>query len=82
MVTALRSRLRCARPVTGLSSWSPQAVSLRIAAMCLDNELQKHCAQHLGIGGPWAVQTVELKLAVKEVAIEPAWQWGADAQCP
>jgi hypothetical protein len=50
--------------------------------MCLDNELQKHCAQHLGIGGPWAVQTVELKLAVKEVAIEPAWQWGADAQCP
>ena len=50
--------------------------------MNMDNELQKHYAQLLGIGSPWEVKTVELKLLEKQVVIELGWQWGADAQCP
>jgi hypothetical protein len=38
--------------------------------MSMDSELQKHYAQLLGIGSPWAVQTVELKLEQKKVEIE------------
>ena len=48
----------------------------------MDTELQKHYALLLGIGSPWKVQTVELKLAEKQVAIELGWQWGQAAQCP
>ena len=50
--------------------------------MDLNNELQKHYGQLLGIGSPWEVKTVELKLADKKVEIELGWQWGAAAQCP
>ena len=50
--------------------------------MSMDNELQKHYALLLGIGSPWEVKTVELKLAEKKVEIELAWQWGAAAKCP
>ncbi len=50
--------------------------------MGMDSELQKHYAALLGIGSPWEVKTVELKLAEKKVEIELGWQWGADAQCP
>jgi transposase len=50
--------------------------------MSLYNELQKHYALLLGIGSPWAVKTVELKLAEKKVEIELGWQWGSDAKCP
>lgn len=50
--------------------------------MSLDPELQKHHALLLGIGSPWEVKTVELKLAEKKVEIELGWQWGAAAQCP
>jgi transposase len=50
--------------------------------MSIDNELQKHYAQLLGIGSPWEVKTVELKLQQKKVEIELGWQWGAAAQCP
>jgi len=50
--------------------------------MSMDNELQKHYALLLGIGSPWAVKTVELKLAEKKVEIELGWQWGAEARCP
>jgi hypothetical protein len=50
--------------------------------MNMDNELQKHYAQLLGIGSPWEVKAVELKLAEKQVAIELSWQWGAAAKCP
>jgi transposase len=50
--------------------------------MSMDSELQKHYAQLLGIGSPWAVKTVELKLQEKKVEIELGWQWGAAAQCP
>jgi transposase len=52
------------------------------AAINMDNELQKHYAQLLGIGSPWEVKTVELKLAEKKVEIELGWQWGAAAKCP
>jgi len=31
----------------------------------MDNELQKHYAMLLGIGSPWEVKTVELKLQEK-----------------
>jgi len=50
--------------------------------MSMDSELQKHYAQLLGIGSPWEVKTVELKLPEKKVEIELAWQWGAAAKCP
>jgi transposase len=48
----------------------------------MDSELQKHYALLLGIGSPWEVRTVELKLAEKKVEIELGWQWGAAAKCP
>jgi len=50
--------------------------------MSLDSELQKHYALLLGIGSPWEVKTVELKLAEKKVEIELGWQWGSAAKCP
>ena len=50
--------------------------------MSMDNELQKPYALLLGIGSPWEVKTVELKLAEKKVEIELGWQWGSAAQCP
>ncbi len=50
--------------------------------MSMDTELQKHYALLLGIGSPWEVKTVELKLPEKKVEIELGWQWGQSAQCP
>ena len=50
--------------------------------MSMDGELQKHYALLLGIGSPWEVKTVELKLQEKQVEIELGWQWGAAAKCP
>ena len=50
--------------------------------MSMDSELQKHYALLLGIGSPWEVKNVELKLAEKKVEIELGWQWGAAAKCP
>lgn len=50
--------------------------------MNMDSELQKHYALLLGVGSPWEVNAVELKLGEKKVEIELGWQWGADAQCP
>jgi transposase len=48
----------------------------------MDSELQKHYAQLLGIGSPWEVKGVELKLEARTVEIELGWQWGAPAKCP
>jgi transposase len=48
----------------------------------MDNELLKHYGQLLGVGSPWEVKSVELKLAAKQVEIELGWQWGTAAQCP
>jgi transposase len=50
--------------------------------MSIDSELQKHYGQLLGIGSPWEVKNVELKLAGKKVEIELGWQWGSPAKCP
>jgi transposase len=50
--------------------------------MSMDSELQKHYALLLGIGSPWEIKGVELKLAEKKVEIELGWQWGAAAKCP
>jgi transposase len=50
--------------------------------MSMDTELQKHYGQLLGVGHPWEVKTVALRLADKCVDIELGWQWGADAKCP
>ena len=50
--------------------------------MSMDGELQKHYALLLGIGSPWEVKTVDLKLLEKQVVIELGWQWGAAAKCP
>ncbi len=61
----------------GLSGGGGQAFG-----MSMDNELQKHYALLLGIGSPWEVKTVDLKLAEKKVEIELGWQWGSAAQCP
>ena len=38
--------------------------------MNLDTELQKHYALLLGVGSPWEVKNVELKLGEKKVEIE------------
>jgi len=54
----------------------------RLLAMSMDSELQKHYGQLLGIGSPWEVKTVELKVEQKSVDIELGWQWGASAKCP
>ena len=53
-----------------------------LTAMSMDLELQKHYALLLGIGSPWEVKTVELKMADKKVEIELGWQWGQPAKCP
>jgi transposase len=58
------------------------AVFAGLRAMSLDRELQKHYALLLGIGSPWEVKAVELKLEEKKVQIELSWQWGASAKCP
>lgn len=50
--------------------------------MSMDTELQKHYASLLGIGSPWEIETVELKMAEKKVEISLVWQWGNDAKCP
>ena len=50
--------------------------------MSMDTELQKHYALLLGIGSPWEVKTVELKIGEKKVEIELGWQWGQSAKCP
>jgi transposase len=52
------------------------------ASMGMDTELQKHYGQLLGVGHPWEVKLVELRLADKCVDIELGWQWGASAKCP
>jgi transposase len=59
-----------------------RAVSGRLWGMSMDTELQKHYALLLGVGSPWEVKTVDLKLGEKQVEIELGWQWGADARCP
>ena len=70
---------RCAGPRLGLAR---RTICGRLWGMSLDTELQKHYALLLGVGSPWEVKTVDLKLGEKQVAIELGWQWGADAQCP
>ena len=50
--------------------------------MSMDSELQKHYALLLGVGSPWEVKDVELKLAEKKVEIELGWEWGSAAKCP
>jgi transposase len=50
--------------------------------MSMDSELQRHYALLLGVGSPWEVKNVELKLVEKKVEIELGWQWGAAAKCP
>jgi hypothetical protein len=50
--------------------------------MNMDSERQKHYALLLGVGSPWEVKDVELKLTEKQVEIELGWQWGAAAKCP
>ena len=50
--------------------------------MSMDTELQKHYAQLLGIGSPWEIKAVALRVKDKRVEIELGWQWGASAQCP
>ena len=57
-------------------------VSERVGGMSMDTELQKHYALLLGVGSPWEVKTVELKLQEKKVEIELGWQWGQSAKCP
>jgi transposase len=71
--------LRCAGRRLVLA---PIPIWVRLLAMSMDSELQKHYALLLGVGSPWEVKTVELKLGDKKVEIELGWQWGAAAQCP
>ena len=73
--------LRCVQPVDGFGLARAEVVG-RLAGMSMDTELQKHYALLLGIGSPWEVKTVELKLQEKKVEIELGWQWGSAAKCP
>ncbi len=50
--------------------------------MSMDNELQKHYAMLLGIGSPWKVKAVALKLAEKRVDIELSRQLADGRQMP
>ena len=43
--------------------------------MSMDHELRKHYVLLLGIGSPWEVKTVELKLSERKVEIELGWNW-------
>jgi len=53
--------LRCALPGEGF--WiGPGGDGWQAFGMSIDNELQKHYALLLGIGSPWEVKAVELKL--------------------
>src|SRR5471030_1515571 len=54
----------------------------RLERMSIDNELLKHYALLLGIGSPWQVKAVALRLAEKQVDIELGWQWGQPDKCP
>jgi transposase len=64
-------------------SVGPRRVAFaRSRAMSMDTELQKHYAMLLGVGSPWEVKDVHLKLDAKRVEIELGWQWGAAAPCP
>jgi transposase len=84
-VLALRAGLRyAAAPLRRdhVFGWLGRALVGRLAGMSLDNELQKHYALLLGVGSPWQVKTVELKLGEKKVEIELGWQWGLQAPCP
>ena len=76
--------LRCTAPggpdgVTGLAQ---QEGFWQAPMMSMDNELQKHYALLFGIGSPWEVKAVELKLEERKVEIELGWQWGSAAKCP
>jgi transposase len=78
-----RTSLRCrfAAPVGGF--WMEGMAGLWEAQrMSMDSELQKHYAMLLGVGSPWEVKNVELKLQEKKVEIELGWQWGQGAKCP
>ena len=76
--------LRCATP--GRRFWREKLglkwSFLQAVRMSMDSELQKHYALLLGVGSPWEVKNVELKLTEKKVEIELGWQWGAAAKCP
>jgi transposase len=50
--------------------------------MNMDHEIRKHYALLLGVGSPWEVKGVELRIGEKKVEIEVGWQWGAAAKCP
>ena len=81
-----RTSLRCAAlrrvGVLGKETGACGAVGAGWGKTSVDNELQKHYAQLLGVSSPWEVKHVELKLRDKKVEIELVWQWGASAQCP
>lgn len=77
---ALRSAAPGVRP--GQSGWPWRRGLGKLGGMDMDSELQKHYALLLGIGSPWAVKKVELKMAQKQVDIELGWGWGAPAVCP
>ena len=80
-----RSAPDSASPCCAAPGWcfglAEEALMGRVECMSIDNELQKHYALLLGIGSPWQVTAVELKLAEKQVDIELGWQWGAAAKC-
>lgn len=72
--------LRCAG--CGVGDWRRGVATGRLWGMSMDTELQKHYALLLGVGSPWEVKAVNLKLEEKRVEIELGWQWGSAACCP
>jgi transposase len=82
---ALRAGLRSAvAPLRRAARWGlvPEPGRWQAWGMSLDTELQKHYSLLLGVGSPWEVKAVSLKLEAKRVEIELGWQWGSVACCP
>ncbi len=73
--------LRCVAPGHGFGLGARRFASM-LAGISMDGEIQKHYALLLGIGSPWEVKDVALKLSEKKVEIELGWQWGSPARCP
>ena len=71
--------LRCTGWSFGIGLQKPRG---HFVSMSLDQTLEHHYAQLLGIGSPWKVEAVHLQLNEKKVEIQLAWEWGSAAKCP
>jgi hypothetical protein len=74
-----QQRLRCTGFSFGLAAWGWE---VRLGAMVMKSELQKHHALLLVICGPWSVKTVDPQLEEQKVKIQLQRKPGSPTQCP